>query len=424
MRERTLTPEEYQEALSHQTSELIEMGRTLSFWLDGVHYPSEGGYLENVVRSYLRRRIPKQFEISTGFISILDSDTDAAGHKKFTRKVSRQFDILIWDKYNFPPLFQADDFVVVVPESVRTIIEVTKNLTTDKLKKDLEKFDDLHEYYSHQRQQFRPYTAMLAFSSKKNIKNVLQDLEQFYIFRSNIPISYRYAVARAQPLETLPLATAGFLDSICVLDQGLIRGEMVVSNLESPNRVVQYMADTRGRSDELSFGLFERHIVLYLSRIAAQSSRYGEASVDIYRELMDTSSTEAGISLIIEDWDLVMPSLNVQDKMTGSITPKFGNCVTNVSKFVGADFTSDEPNPTMYIEHYGPNIWAFEHHLNNIFACGRYRNGSRVGLWRVSLLSEERQIIYTNFFEISGKDLFEILRKFKEDSLSSDSKEI
>jgi hypothetical protein len=122
MRERTLTPEEYQEALSHQTSELIEMGRTLSFWLDGVHYPSEGGYLENVVRSYLRRRIPKQFEISTGFISILDSATDTAGQKKFTRKVSRQFDILIWDKYNFPPLFQADDFVVVVPESVRTII--------------------------------------------------------------------------------------------------------------------------------------------------------------------------------------------------------------------------------------------------------------------------------------------------------------
>jgi hypothetical protein len=301
---------------------------------------------------------------------------------------------------------------------------VTKNLTTDKLKKDLEKFDDLHEYYSYQRQKFRPYTAMLAFSSKKTIKSVLQDLEKFYIFHSNIPISYRYSVARAQPLETLPLATAGFLDSICILDQGLIRGEMVVSSLVPPSRLVQYMAETSERSVEISFGLFERQIVLYLSRIAAaQSSSYGEASVDIYRELMDTSSTETGISLIMEDWNSVMPSLNVLDKMLGSITPKFGSSVTNVSKFVGADFTSEELNPTMYIEHYGSNIGAFEHHLGNIFACGYYRKGSRVGLWRIFLFDEEKQQGYTDFFKVDGEDFSEILRKFKEDPLSDHSKE-
>jgi len=54
MHKRQLTPKEIQEAVSQQTHALHKMDRSPSFWLDGVHYPSKGEYLEYVVRYYLR----------------------------------------------------------------------------------------------------------------------------------------------------------------------------------------------------------------------------------------------------------------------------------------------------------------------------------------------------------------------------------
>jgi hypothetical protein len=204
MHKRRLTPKEIQEAVSQQTHELHEMARSLSFWLNGVHYPSEGEYLEYVVRSYLRRRIPKRFEISTGFISTLGTNRPANGALEVTRNVSRQFDVLIWDADAFPPLFRADDFVVVVPESVRAVIEVTKCLDAAKAREDLGKFDDLYELYSPERQRFRPYTAILAFSSKRPMTSLLQMLERFYLFDSNIPIPFRYHAARIKGLDVRP----------------------------------------------------------------------------------------------------------------------------------------------------------------------------------------------------------------------------
>lgn len=105
MHRQQFTPEQIRESASQQTIELREMARSLSFWMDGVHYPSEGHYLEYVTRSYLRRRIPRRFEVSTGFISTLESNTQNDKEPYFTRKVSRQFDILIWDAENFPRYF-------------------------------------------------------------------------------------------------------------------------------------------------------------------------------------------------------------------------------------------------------------------------------------------------------------------------------
>lgn len=412
MHKRQLTQKEIQEAASQQTCELREMARNLSFWLDGVHYPSEGQYLEYVVRSYLRRRIPRRFEISTGFISTLEANTQTGEETHVTRKVSRQFDILIWDADTFPPLFRADDFVIVIPESVRAIIEVTKCLDTAKVREDLEKFDDLYELYSWERQRFRPYTAMLAFSSKRRMTDLLQLLERFYLFNSSIPIPFRYHAARAKGLETRPFALPSFIDSICILDRGFIKGRMETTLLKHMRSVVRYVAYTNEPNIEASFGLFERDVVLTLSQSAAEASGYWESSVDVYREFMHTASQKACGSLVIEDWDSILPSLNVLDK-TNPITPQFPSDITNVSNFVGADFVDDHPRPTMYIEHFGPKIWAFERHPNNIFACGLYAQGSRVKSWRIFAFDEERGKNFTCCLKIGEKSFLEILKDFK-----------
>jgi hypothetical protein len=416
MKKRHLSQKEIQEAASQQTHELREMARNLSFWLENVHHPSEGQYLEYAVRSYLRRRIPKRFEISTGFISTLEVSSQVGGELQAVRKVSRQFDILIWDADTFPPLFRADDFVIVMPESVRAVIEITKCLDARKMREDLEKFDDLEELYSWERQRFRPYTAILAFSSKQQMKELLQILERFYLFNSSIPIPFRYRTARNKKLEIYPCALPNFIDSICILDRGFIKGRMeatmLMSYISSDKRVVRYCAHANEADIETSFGYFERDVLLNLSQFAAEASGYWESSVDVYREFMHTASKKICGSLIIEDWDSILPSLNVMDK-GNPITPRLPGGIANVSNFVGADFVDDHPSPSMYIEHFGPNIWAFEHHPDNIFVCGQYSKGSRVKSWRIFEFNESRSRSIICDLKRGEENLLEILEEIK-----------
>jgi hypothetical protein len=413
MKKRHLSQKEIQEAASQQTHELREMARNLSFWLENVHHPSEGQYLEYAVRSYLRRRIPKRFEISTGFISTLEVSSQVDGELQAIRKVSRQFDILIWDADTFPPLFRADDFVIVMPESVRAVIEITKCLDKRKMREDLEKFDDLEELYSWERQRFRPYTAILAFSSKHKMKHLLQNLERFYLFDSRIPIQCRYHAARNKKLEIRPCALPNFIDSICILDGGFIKGMMENAMLSPIKSIVRYYAHANEADIEPSFGYFERDVLLNLSQFAAEASGYWESSVDVYREFMHTASKKSCGSLIIEDWDSILPSLNVMDKGEHPITPQFPSGIANVSNFVGADFVDDHPNPAMYIKHFGPNIWAFEHHPDNIFACGQYSKGSRVKSWRIFEFNENRSRSFICDLKVGEENLLEILKEIK-----------
>jgi hypothetical protein len=413
MYRREVTPEQMREAAAQQTRELREMAQSLSFWMDGVHHPSEGQNLEYVVRSYLRRRIPQRFEVSTGFVSTLQANTNTNGERKITRNVSRQFDILIWDAETFPPLFRADDFVIVTPESVRVIIEVTKHLTPNKLRQDLEKFDGLHKLYSMERQRFRPYTAIVAFSSGCKTKNLLQTLEQFYLFNSSLPVSFRYSVLRAQGLDTRKVSIPDFMQSICVLDQGLIKAEVENLPIAPMKSVVRYMAYANEPNLEASFGFFERDVVLTLSQSAAEASGQWEPSVDIYREFAHSSIQKACGSLIVEDWESIFPSLNVMDQGRQR-KPDFPSHVPNVSKFVGADFLSDHPRPAMYIERFSPKrVWAFERHRENIFTCGLYSHGCRMGSWRVFVFNKDKHQSFADTLERAEENFQEKLQKFE-----------
>ncbi|MEP0872748.1 hypothetical protein NDA01_23290 [Trichocoleus desertorum AS-A10] len=416
MYRREVTLEQMREAAAQQTRELREMAQSLSFWMDGVHHPSEGQNLEYVVRSYLRRRIPQRFEVSTGFVSTLEANTNTNGERKITRNVSRQFDILIWDAETFPPLFRADEFVIVTPESIRVIIEVTRHLTPNKLRQDLEKFDGLHNLYSMERQRFRPYTAIVAFSGCKT-KNLLQTLEQFYLFDSSLPVSFRYSVLRAKGLDTRKVPIPDFMQSICVLDQGLIRAEVENMLIAPMKRVVRYMAYANEPNLETSFGFFERDVVLTLSQSAAEASGQWEPSVDIYREFTHGSIQKACGSLVVEDWESIFPSLNVMDQGRQR-KPESPSHVPNVSKFVGADFLSDHPRPAMYIERFGSKrVWAFERHEGGIFARGLYSQGCRVGLWRLFAFDKDRHQSFADTLERAEESfqekLQEKLRKFE-----------
>jgi hypothetical protein len=103
------------------------------------------------------------------------------------------------------------------------------------------------------------------------------------------------------------------------------------------------------------------------------------------------------------------------DKLS-PITHQSPSATPNVSNFVGADYVIDHPRPAMYIEHFGPNIWAFERHSERIFACGRYSRGSRIKWWRVFSFNEDRRQSFTCRLKIGERSFSELIQDLEANS--------
>jgi hypothetical protein len=80
-----------------------------------ANWLEEGRYKEVVLRNVIRRFLPENLNIGTGFIL------------KDKKEISKQIDIIIYDN-TYPVLFREGDFVITSPENVKAIIEVKTKL--------------------------------------------------------------------------------------------------------------------------------------------------------------------------------------------------------------------------------------------------------------------------------------------------------
>lgn len=100
--------------------------------LQARHYPSLGTYKERLLAQSIRTFIPKAFEVGTGFVMFPCEGRSGPFrdmHNQSDFDVSRQCDIIVYDAFNHPPVFQDGDFVVLRPESVKAVIEVKGSIT-------------------------------------------------------------------------------------------------------------------------------------------------------------------------------------------------------------------------------------------------------------------------------------------------------
>jgi hypothetical protein len=114
-----------------------------------THHPSLGLYKEKLLKEAIEKYIPKKYEIGTGFVVFPDLVPEMVSDKWiFKHKASSQLDIIIYDSFEYPPIFKDNDFVVLRPESVRVIIEVKGSLDLSQLESSLEKFWDYSDKWS------------------------------------------------------------------------------------------------------------------------------------------------------------------------------------------------------------------------------------------------------------------------------------
>ena len=85
------------------------------------HHWEDWRYKEIIIKKMIQKFLPGWYNIGTWFVATRVADR-LNGYG-----VSTQIDLIIYKEW-YPVLFQEDDFVIVIPDAVRWIIEVKSNI--------------------------------------------------------------------------------------------------------------------------------------------------------------------------------------------------------------------------------------------------------------------------------------------------------
>ena len=131
------------------------------------HWGEEGRYKEIILMNYLKRILPRNVSVGTGFI-------------QGNNDLSTQIDIIIYDN-TFPVLFSEGDFVVTVPENVVAIIEVKTKIHNHNLNEIAKKASNNGKiiFNSTQRDVFNGIFSYEYSDRKERLKYQFDDLDYF-----------------------------------------------------------------------------------------------------------------------------------------------------------------------------------------------------------------------------------------------------
>lgn len=141
------------------------------------HTGEEGRFIEALIREFLNKHLPKQVEAGTGFI--YRPATKIGKHDRTRRRTeidkhSKQLDIIVYDKYNYPMFETFEEFMIVPPEGVIGIISVKKNLYNDQIEDELKALAQAAALCTHKNNANKlvrgPNTSLISFSNKLTSK--------------------------------------------------------------------------------------------------------------------------------------------------------------------------------------------------------------------------------------------------------------
>ena len=153
--------------------------------IGNAHNGESGSWREAVVRQTLRRHLPSTVHVGTGFI--VDRN-----------RTSPQIDVLLHDA-SYPTLFRQGDTVIVTPDAVRGVIEVKSSIST---------------YGDHENPRADSKSLIYALDHLGRCGELIGGKDQVFLGL----FSYEYSLTDSQRVvDTLPLATKGNADRICLL---------------------------------------------------------------------------------------------------------------------------------------------------------------------------------------------------------------
>jgi hypothetical protein len=136
---------DYYRSLAREFDSLKNRVRSL---IRGAHWLTDGEWKESVLRSLLRRHLPRTSEVGRGFVVSSDGN-------------STQIDILIYDATK-PVLFRDGDLVFVTSDAVEAVIEVKTSVGSSDLRRVLDKLAD-NASFVRQHGVREPFVGLFAY---------------------------------------------------------------------------------------------------------------------------------------------------------------------------------------------------------------------------------------------------------------------
>lgn len=122
----SIDPEKFQESITRELEVVKDRVRNL---IGSAHWGEEGRFKEAVLTNVIRRFLPSNLSVGTGFMV-----KSVDGHTRGSRvEVSKQIDIIVYDN-RIPVLFSEGDFIITTDLNVRAIIEVKTRTNNSELR--------------------------------------------------------------------------------------------------------------------------------------------------------------------------------------------------------------------------------------------------------------------------------------------------
>lgn len=194
-----------------------------------AHNGEDGRYVETLIKEYLKRYLPKELEVLTGFILRPAVKTGKDNHKRKKEKDtnSTQLDIIVYNSAQYPIFQRFGDSVIVPPEGVVAIISVKKKLNEEDIEKELgalKNVSKLCECEDDKNKKLRrPFLALISMDSFakrltttqewifNKIKEVYDDNDDFNDLVGLICSFNRWSIFKKRPAQGNELQKAEYL---------------------------------------------------------------------------------------------------------------------------------------------------------------------------------------------------------------------
>lgn len=168
---------EYQKSIA---SEFKAYERRVRNLIDDANWAEEGRYKEIILSNYLKRILPKNVSVGTGFVRSGNS-------------ITKQIDIIIYDN-SYPLLFSSGDFIVACGESVLGYIEVKTRIYPSEIDGYINKacFNEKVIRDNVRNPKFI-FNGLFSYNCQSSIESYYEKLENVDYLKE-IDNSYKYSV--------------------------------------------------------------------------------------------------------------------------------------------------------------------------------------------------------------------------------------
>lgn len=177
----------FQESITKELDVIKNRVRNL---IGDIHWGEEGRYKEEILKKTLRKFLPKNVSVGSGFITTIHG-------------ISKQLDIIIYDNHQ-PLIFSEGDFIITTPSNVLGIVEVKSCLNSTSLRDAINKHDLISNVLITNNQNGKKvFHGIFSFEYDGNIESETIDnaLRNSQGVVNHISIGNRYFIRRWRKTE-------------------------------------------------------------------------------------------------------------------------------------------------------------------------------------------------------------------------------